>query len=61
MDILSFNRYNPDFDKTLAAGNSFELRLPTEKMGLFNAKKSEILYESTMLLMNSVNQPKKGF
>jgi membrane-bound lytic murein transglycosylase D len=61
MDILSFNRYNPDFDKTLAGGNSFELRLPADKMDLFNAKKSEILYESTMLLMNSVNEPKKGF
>lgn len=61
MDILSFNRYNPDFDKTLAAGNSFELRLPADKMDMFNAKKSEILYESTMLLMNSVNEPKKGF
>jgi membrane-bound lytic murein transglycosylase D len=61
MDILSFNRYNPDFDKTLAAGNSFELRLPTDKMDMFNAKKSEILYESTMMLMNSVNELKKGF
>lgn len=61
MDIISFNRYNPDFDKTLAAGNSFELRLPTDKMDLFTAKKAEILYESTMLLANSVSEPKKGF
>ena len=61
MDIISFNRYNPDFDKTLAAGNSFELRLPADKMDLFAAKKAEILYESTMLLVNSVNEPKKGF
>ena len=61
MDIINFNRYNPDFDKTLAAGNSFELRLPADKMDLFAAKKSEILYESTMLLVNSVSEPKKAF
>ena len=61
MDIISFNRYNPDFDKTLAAGNSFELRLPADKMDLFAAKKAEILYESTMLLVNSMSEPKKGF
>jgi membrane-bound lytic murein transglycosylase D len=61
MDIISFNRYNPGFDKTLAGGGTYELRLPADKMTLFNTKKSEILYESTMLLMNSASEPKKGF
>jgi membrane-bound lytic murein transglycosylase D len=61
MDIISFNRYNPGFDKTLAGGGTYELRLPADKMTLFNTKKSEILYESTMLLMNSAGEPKKGF
>jgi membrane-bound lytic murein transglycosylase D len=61
MDILTFNRYNPGFDKTLAAGSKFELRLPADKMNLFNVKKSEILVESTMLLMNSVGDGKKAF
>jgi membrane-bound lytic murein transglycosylase D len=61
MDIISFNRYNPEIDKTLAAGNKYALKLPADKMILFNAKKAEILNESMMLLMNSVGEPKKAF
>ena len=52
MDIAAFNKFNPDFDKQIAAGNSYELRLPVDKMELFLAKKPEILNESVQVLLN---------
>jgi membrane-bound lytic murein transglycosylase D len=55
MDIASFNRYNPDFDKQIAVRGSFDLRLPGDKMDVFNAKKFQILEESINLLLAPVN------
>jgi membrane-bound lytic murein transglycosylase D len=55
MDITSFNRYNPDFDKQIAVNGSFELRLPADKMDVFNAKKYQILEESMKLLLAPVS------
>jgi membrane-bound lytic murein transglycosylase D len=55
MDITTFNKYNPNFDNILGAGNNFEMRLPNDKMELFNARRYEILNESIQLLLNSVN------
>jgi membrane-bound lytic murein transglycosylase D len=54
MDIASFNRYNPGFDKQIALNGNFELRLPVDKMELFNAKKYQILEESVRLLLAPV-------
>jgi membrane-bound lytic murein transglycosylase D len=51
MDIASFNRYNPDFDKQIGVKGSFDLRLPGDKMDVFNAKKFQILEESMKLLL----------
>lgn len=52
MDIAAFNRYNPEFDKVMAgADNSYELKLPAEKMDLFVANKYQILNESVNLLL----------
>ena len=51
MDITSFHRYNPDFDKQIAVKGSFDLRLPGDKMDVFNAKKFLILDESMKLLL----------
>jgi membrane-bound lytic murein transglycosylase D len=52
MDIAEFNRYNPGFDKTMAsADNTYELRLPAEKMQSFNAHKYQILNESIQLML----------
>jgi membrane-bound lytic murein transglycosylase D len=52
MDIGSFNRYNPDFDKVMALpDNSYELKLPADKMDLFIANKYQILNESVNLLL----------
>jgi membrane-bound lytic murein transglycosylase D len=55
MEIASFKRMNPDFDKLVASGNDYTLRLPSEKMDLFIAKKPEILSESLQLLLSAVN------
>lgn len=53
MDIAAFNRLNPDFDKLVASGNDYQLRLPNEKMGVFLSKKPAILNESMQLLLNA--------
>jgi peptidoglycan lytic transglycosylase D len=53
MDEVEFNRYNPDFDKVMAStNNTYELKLPGEKMELFAANKYQILNESVQLLLN---------
>jgi membrane-bound lytic murein transglycosylase D len=62
MDVLEFNRYNPDFDKVMAsANNSYDLKLPADKMDLFVSNKYQILNESVQrLLVNdeTVNESK---
>ena len=53
MDVAEFNRYNPEFDKVMAStNNTYELKLPAEKMELFTANKYQILNESVQLLLN---------
>ncbi len=52
MDLLAFNRINPSFDKDIAFNGQYELRLPSEKMAIFKTKKSDILNESLLLLLN---------
>lgn len=51
MDLATFNRYNPDFDRQVAMNGNFNLRLPTDKMDVFNAKKYQILDECLRLLI----------
>jgi membrane-bound lytic murein transglycosylase D len=54
MLITDFNRYNPDFDKVMASvNNSYEIKLPADKMELFNANRYQILNESIQLLLNN--------
>ncbi|MEO5685709.1 MAG: transglycosylase SLT domain-containing protein [Chitinophagaceae bacterium] len=54
MDVIDFNRYNPDFDKVMAsANNSYDIKLPAAKMELFNASKYQILNESIQLLLSN--------
>jgi membrane-bound lytic murein transglycosylase D len=55
MDIAAFNKMNPDFDKLIASGSNYELRLPNDKMDIFLSKKPEILNESMQLLLNPVS------
>jgi membrane-bound lytic murein transglycosylase D len=53
MDIISFNKYNPDFDNQLGLNGKYELRLPIDKMNLFVAKREIIFNESLQFLTNS--------
>lgn len=54
MDLTDFNRYNPDFDRVMStSGNAYEMKLPADKMELFNAHKYSILQESVQLLLSS--------
>lgn len=51
MDISDFNRYNPDFDKVMASNNNtYDLRLPEDKLDMFAANKYQILEESVQSL-----------
>jgi membrane-bound lytic murein transglycosylase D len=57
MDITIFNRYNPEFDSTMSTQGNYDLRLPSNKMQLFVAKKYPILNESLQALLNGTNIP----
>ncbi len=52
VDINWFNKHNPGFDKKVAAGETYTLRLPNDKMPVFQTKKQLILQESVLLLLN---------
>lgn len=51
MDIARFNKWNPGFDKTLAEGKKYPLRLPKEAVPVFEARKNSILMESVRALL----------
>ncbi len=51
MDVVLFNRYNPDFDNMMAINGNYDLRLPADKMQLFLANKYVILNECVQLLL----------
>ncbi|SRR5579871_1351775 len=58
MDIDEFNRYNPDFDKIMAGNNNtYDLKLPADKMELFASNKYQILSESVQLLIEETPSP----
>lgn len=53
MDMTTFNRYNPEFDKKMAStDNIYELKLPTDKMEMFMSNKYAILNESVQLFLS---------
>lgn len=55
MTISDFNRLNPNFDKLLAAtdaGKSVLLRLPSDKLSLFQANKMQILEQSIRKMLS---------
>ena len=51
MDITYFNQLNPRFDAILAGNNTYELKLPPDKMNVFQAKRYPILQESVQQMM----------
>lgn len=57
MDIVQFNRYNPDFDNMMSINGNYDLRLPADKMQLFLANKYVILNECVQLLLGDNPAP----
>jgi len=55
MDNNDFNRYNPGFDNTMASGDTFNMRLPNDKMALFIINKYPILNECVQHLLGEAN------
>jgi membrane-bound lytic murein transglycosylase D len=51
MDIAAFNHYNPNFDASLATSDTYELRLPPDKMQQFVVNKYAILNECVQLML----------
>jgi membrane-bound lytic murein transglycosylase D len=53
LDIISFNILNPGFDDDIAKNSSsYLLRLPEDKMELFNANRLQIMNESLQLFLS---------
>lgn len=48
-----FNKWNPGIDKALAAGKKYFLRLPKDKIPVFEASKEKLLMESVRMLLES--------
>jgi membrane-bound lytic murein transglycosylase D len=55
MDISVFNQLNPDIDNALAKGDVYPLRIPADKVQLFQSKKIDILKQSVELLLDQSN------
>ena len=55
MEIVQFNRYNPQFDNMMSTHGNYDLRLPADKMQLFLANKYIILNECVQLLLGDDN------
>jgi membrane-bound lytic murein transglycosylase D len=49
-----FNMYNPDFN-TQVVLKGYDLRLPKDKMKVFNVRREDILYESVQTIINENN------
>jgi membrane-bound lytic murein transglycosylase D len=53
MALTEFNQLNPGFDKILSSTDSYELRLPNDKMLQFQARKPQILEQSIQLMLTT--------
>jgi membrane-bound lytic murein transglycosylase D len=51
MEIAEFNRLNPNFDKQLSANGSYDMKLPADKLTLFQANKPQILEQSIKVML----------
>ena len=51
MSADDFNKLNPNFDRTLATGKPYQLRLPADKALLFQAQKPQILEQSIKMAL----------
>jgi membrane-bound lytic murein transglycosylase D len=51
MNINQFNLWNPGFDKILAEGKKFNLRIPLDKKAVFESTKQQLLATSVRALL----------
>lgn len=56
MQIVQFTKWNPGFDKALAEGQIYPMRLTTQSAKLFEVKKNQILMESLKALLEGKTQ-----
>lgn len=56
MDAAAFSRLNPGFDTALSAKGSYELKLPADKMLMFNASRPQILERSIALMLSTAGR-----
>jgi len=61
MDIAEFNKLNPGFDGLADSKEGYNLRLPKEKMQLFNANRYIILHESILTALQSPSAAITGY
>ncbi len=52
IDADLFNKLNPGFDKNIAEGKSYSLKLPESKMPLFLTNRQQILEQSAQILIS---------
>lgn len=52
IDPAVFNKLNPNFDKIVAMGETYKMKLPAEKISLFATNRNMILNESVQSLLN---------
>jgi membrane-bound lytic murein transglycosylase D len=50
IDLIQFNKWNPDFDKKVST-EPYPMRLPREKINVFNQRRNQIAQESILLIM----------
>ncbi len=55
IDIAQFNKWNPGFDKALAEGKKYSMRLQKDKAAIFEARKGNLLMESVRALLEGSN------
>jgi membrane-bound lytic murein transglycosylase D len=60
MDIQVFNALNPGFDKQVSLGD-YTLRLPVDKMEIFNAHRVQMLGESVQFMLTNTEGTKEEY
>ena len=56
INIQQFNAWNPGFDKALAAGEKYAMRISKDKEAFFLAKKNQLLLASVRAIIEGVHQ-----
>jgi membrane-bound lytic murein transglycosylase D len=60
MDIRHFNALNPGFDQKVGVGD-YPLRLPIDKMDIFNAQRVQMLGESVQFMLTNAEGTKEEY